>query len=74
MSKISKPAEWDKIYQAVLEETGDKDKAAAIATSRAGSRFEKAEDDPKTPAKPKGRREGSGRNPEGSASGERGGI
>ena len=46
MSKVSKPAEWDRIYQAVLEETGDKEKAAAIATSRAGSRFEKQKDDP----------------------------
>ena len=74
MSKIEKPAKWDKIYQAVLEETGDKEKAAAIATARAGSRFGKQKDDPKTPAKPSERRRGSDRNPRGSASGERGGI
>lgn len=74
MDKVTKPAEWDKIYQAVLEETGDKDKAARIATARAGSRFKKAKDDPKTPAKPSERRTGSSRNPKGSASGGRGGI
>ena len=74
MTKISKPAEWDKIYQAVLEETGDKEKAARIATARAGSRYGKAKDDPKTPAKPSERQRGSARNPEGSASGGRGGI
>tara|TARA_R110000824_G_scaffold55027_5_gene151624 strand:+ start:4771 stop:6837 length:2067 start_codon:yes stop_codon:yes gene_type:complete len=49
MNKVSKPAEWDKIYQAILEETGDKEKAARIATSRAGSRYEKKSVELKAP-------------------------
>jgi len=71
---IEKPAKWDQIYEAILERTGDKEQAAAIATARVGSRFDKQKDDPKTPAKPSERRRGSTRNPEGSAGGQRGGI
>ena len=74
VSQIEKPAKWDEIYESILEDTGDKEKAAAIATSRAGSRYGKAKDDPKTPAKPSERREGSDQNKPESASGSRGGI
>ena len=73
-SRLKKGEKWDKIYRAVLERTGNKELAAATATARAGSRFEKQKDDPKTPAKPSERRRGSTRNPEGSAGGQRGGI
>ena len=62
--------EWDRIFEAILESTGNRNLAAATATARVG----KAKDDPKTPAKPSERRSGSTRNPEGSASGGRGGI
>ena len=65
---LKKGEEWDKIYNAILERTGDKELAAATATARAGSRFEKA------PAEPHERRRGSAVNPEGSAGGARGGI
>jgi hypothetical protein len=71
---IEKPAKWDEIYEAILERTGNKELAAATATARVGSRFDKQKDDPKTPAKPSERRRGSTRNPEGSAGGQRGGI
>ena len=67
---IEKPEEWDRIYEAIFERTGNKELAAATATARVG----KVKDDPKTPAKPSERRSGSETNPEGSASGERGGI
>ena len=70
---VSKGAEWDKIYNAILERTGNKELAAATATARTGSRYEK-NDDSKTPAKPSERRTGSKVNPEGSAGGQRGGI
>ena len=70
---VSKGAEWDKIYNAILERTNNKELAAATATARTGSRFNK-NDDPKTPAKPSERRTGSKGNPEGSAGGQRGGI
>ena len=73
-ARIRKGEEWDKIYRAILERTGNKELAAATATARVGSRFEKQKDDPKTPAKPSERRRGSARNPEGSAGGQRGGI
>ena len=72
--RVRKGEEWDKIYNAILERTGNKELAAATATARAGSRFEKNDDDPKTPAKPSERRSGSTQNPEGSAGGQRGGI
>ena len=72
--RLAKGEEWDKIYNAILERTGNKELAAATATARAGSRFDKNKDDPKTPAKPSERRRGSTRNPEGSAGGQRGGI
>lgn len=62
-------AEWDRIFEAILERTGDKQLAAATATARVGKA-----DDPKTPAKPSERRSGSTRNPEGSAGATRGGI
>ena len=39
---VEKGEEWDKIYNAILERTGDKELAGATATARAGSRFEKA--------------------------------
>lgn len=71
---IEKPAKWDEIYEAILERTGNKELAAATATARVGSRFDKQKDDPSTPAKPSERRRGSTRNPEGSAGGSRGGI
>lgn len=67
---VQKPAKWDAIYEAILERTGNKELAAATATARVG----KQKDDPKTPAKPSERRQGSTRNPEGSAGGQRGGI
>ena len=41
LERVEKPEEWDKIFEAVLEETGDEEQAARIATSQAGSRFEK---------------------------------
>jgi hypothetical protein len=71
--QVEQGAKWDAIYNAVLEQTGNKELAAATATTRAGSRFKK-QDDPATPAKPSERRRGSEDNPEGSASGQRGGI
>lgn len=71
--RLAKGKEWDKIYNAILERTGNKELAAATATARVGSRFDK-NDDPKTPAKPSERRRGSDKNPEGSASGQRGAI
>lgn len=71
--RLAKGEEWDKIYNAILERTGNKELAAATATARVGSRFKK-QDDPKTPAKPSERRRGSDKNPKGSASGQRGGI
>jgi hypothetical protein len=39
---VAKPKEWDKIYRAILERTGNKDLAAATATARVG----KAKDEP----------------------------
>ena len=39
---LKKGEEWDAIYNAILDRTGDKELAAATATARAGSRFEKA--------------------------------
>ena len=72
--RLAKGEEWDRIYRAILERTGNKELAAATATARAGSRFDKQKDDPKTPAKPSERRRGSARNPRGSAGGQRGGI
>ena len=68
--RLKKGAEWDRIYEAIFERTGNKELAAATATARVG----KAKDDPKTPAKPSERRSGSETNPEGSAAGGRGGI
>ena len=41
LERVQKPEEWDKIFEAVLEETGDEEQAARIATSQVGSRFEK---------------------------------
>jgi hypothetical protein len=38
---LKKGEEWDAIYNAILERTGDKELAAATATARAGSRFDK---------------------------------
>lgn len=38
---VKQGAEWDKIYAAVLERTGNKELAAATATARAGSAEEK---------------------------------
>jgi len=49
-------AEWDRIFEAILERTGDEQLAAATATARVGKA-----DDPKTPAKPSERRSGSTR-------------
>lgn len=40
-SLAQKGEEWDAIYNAILERTGDKELAAATATARAGSRLEK---------------------------------
>ena len=33
---IEKPEEWDRIYEAILERTGNKELAAATATARVG--------------------------------------
>ena len=38
---VKQGAEWDKIYNAILERTGNKELAAATATARAGSAEEK---------------------------------
>ena len=39
--RVEKGEEWDAIYNAILERTGDKELAAATATAREGSRLEK---------------------------------
>ena len=39
--QIEQGAKWDAIYNAILEQTGNKELAAATATARAGSRFYK---------------------------------
>lgn len=73
--RVRKGEEWDKIYRAILERTGDKQLAAATATARAGSRFKKSSHPGEIiPAKPSERRRGSTRNPRGSAGASRGGI
>ena len=41
LPELEKGEEWDKIYNAILERTGDKELAAATATARAGSRVDK---------------------------------
>jgi len=40
--EVKKPAEWDRIFEAILEETGDEEMAARVATSQVGSAVHKA--------------------------------
>ena len=51
--RLTKGAEWDKIYNAILERTGNKELAAATATARTGSRYEKSEEPEKVSKKEK---------------------
>jgi len=41
---IEKPAEWDRIYEAILERTGNKELAAATATARVGKEDDEPEE------------------------------